>query len=232
MITHELKIWHAYFRAVAEGRKTLELRFGDDRQYVAGDMVLFREWEHGALVYTGRWLTARIAQCDRTDPARFGGRGDPVWALVLADVGAIQDGVPPIALPVRIHVYLAPEGTTVFNGWETWPTRIPAEAVTVHETANNGVNPVGRDRTVTLRLIPESEVDAAMIAWVRMSEYMVFDGRTCVLRLQRGLVEGPHDVRTIPLLRAHIVRAKPGQHAGVLFREVDIVGYVPEGVTL
>ena len=43
MITHVLKIYPAYFDAVASGRKTVELRNGD-RDYATGDTLVLREW--------------------------------------------------------------------------------------------------------------------------------------------------------------------------------------------
>jgi ASC-1-like (ASCH) protein len=91
MTVHELKLWHAYFLELASGEKALEVRFGDDRLYTAGDQIRFHEWEHGLGVYTGRWITARIAGVQRVDPATFGLPGLPVWALALAEVSAIQE---------------------------------------------------------------------------------------------------------------------------------------------
>jgi hypothetical protein len=227
MLTHELKVWHAYFREIARGEKTLEIRFGDDRQYAVGDLIRFREWEHGALAYTGRWLTARIAQCERTDPARFGVYGQPVWALELTEVGAVQEGIVPSAVPVRIDLGLAPEGTTTFDGWEAWPTWIPVGAAHIEEYT--GAVRGDLKRAITLCRIPGGEADGAMIAWVKMSAHAAYEGRTCVLRMRRGAVEGPQDVTTIPLTHACVVRTKPGTGCD-LFTEVEILGIVPQVV--
>jgi hypothetical protein len=232
VITHELKIWRAYFVEIARGAKTLEIRFGDDRQYAAEDTIVFREWEHGAAVYTGRWLTARIAACQRTEQARFVGFGQPVWALALTEVGDIQEGVPSCMVPSRIDLYLAPEGTTTFDAWEAWPTRIPMRAVHIEEetaTARTPISGSAWNRSITLCRIPRGDMDAAMLAWVKMSEYAVYKGRMCVLWLQRGAVEGPQEVRIISLFNACVVRAKHGD-AVDLFSEVDIVGVVPDEV--
>jgi len=231
MTTHELKVWHAYFREIARGEKTLEIRFGADRDYAVGDQILFREWEHGAAAYTGRWLMARVAACACVDPARFGARGERTWALQLTEVGAVQEGVAPSAVPMRIDLGLAPEGVQTFEGWERWPTWIPVGAVHI-EAAGEGV-PVlmAQNRSVMLCRIPFSGADGAMIAWVKMSEYTVNKGRWCVLRSRRGVVEGPQDVQTFPLTHAWVVRTKLGQGVD-LFSEVDIVGIVPVGVTL
>lgn len=41
---HELKTWPAFFRAIADGRKTFEVR-RNDRGYNAGDVLWLREWK-------------------------------------------------------------------------------------------------------------------------------------------------------------------------------------------
>jgi hypothetical protein len=42
-MTHVLKIWPGAFEAVADGRKTHEVRC-NDRDYKAGDMLVLKEW--------------------------------------------------------------------------------------------------------------------------------------------------------------------------------------------
>lgn len=42
-MNHELKIWPAFFAAVAEGTKTFEFR-KDDRKFGVGDILILREW--------------------------------------------------------------------------------------------------------------------------------------------------------------------------------------------
>lgn len=54
---HELKILPEYFQAVAEGRKTFEVR-RKDRDFKVGDTVTLREFDGN---YTGRSLTVRIS---------------------------------------------------------------------------------------------------------------------------------------------------------------------------
>jgi hypothetical protein len=58
---HDLKTWPAYFQAVADGRKTFEIR-RNDRVYQAGDVLLLREWDPlaGGEAYTGRSLRVPV----------------------------------------------------------------------------------------------------------------------------------------------------------------------------
>jgi len=59
MKTHELKIWPEYFRAVADGRKTFEVR-RDDRGFAVGDVLKLREWEPVGNRYTGRRVIVEV----------------------------------------------------------------------------------------------------------------------------------------------------------------------------
>lgn len=56
--THELKCWPHFFDAVADGRKTFEVRF-DDRGFEVGDTLRLREYDvpHG---YTGREVSRAV----------------------------------------------------------------------------------------------------------------------------------------------------------------------------
>ena len=55
---HKLKLWPEYFAAVADGRKTFEIR-KNDRDYQVGDMLLLQEFapDEG---FTGRVLDRKI----------------------------------------------------------------------------------------------------------------------------------------------------------------------------
>lgn len=44
MIVHELKIWPKFYRRVADGSKTFEVR-NNDRDYQRGDGVILNEWD-------------------------------------------------------------------------------------------------------------------------------------------------------------------------------------------
>jgi hypothetical protein len=231
MTTHELKVWRAYFVEIARGEKTLEIRFGEDRDYRVGDQILFREWEHGAAAYTGRWLTARVAACTWADPPRFGARGERTWALQLAEVGAIREGVVPSPVPVRIDLGLAPAGVETFEGWEAWEAWVPAGSVQMVEKTSHGPLCVGDQTTVTLCRIPFGAADKALKAWVQASMEASSVGRLCVLRLRRGAPEEAQKRRTLALTHAFVVRAKPGG-GDYLYRELDVVGLVAGGEEL
>ena len=66
---HELKTWQQYFKAVANGTKTFELR-KNDRNFKVGDTLILEEWEPGLINtdgvtakkqgYTGRKIEKKI----------------------------------------------------------------------------------------------------------------------------------------------------------------------------
>lgn len=51
MTTHELKCWGSFFDAVADGRKTFEVRF-NDRDYQVGDVLCLQRWEPAMEAYS------------------------------------------------------------------------------------------------------------------------------------------------------------------------------------
>lgn len=51
---HELKVWRAYFQALADGRKPFEVRSIADRDFRVGDTLVLREWCPVEQEYTGR----------------------------------------------------------------------------------------------------------------------------------------------------------------------------------
>lgn len=57
--THDLKSWPQFFRAIADGTKTHELRI-NDREFEVGDVLLLREYDPKKRRYTGRQLKAHI----------------------------------------------------------------------------------------------------------------------------------------------------------------------------
>lgn len=56
---HELKTWPAEFQAIAEGRKTFDLR-KNDRDYQTGDNLLLREFDPVTQTYSGRYVLANV----------------------------------------------------------------------------------------------------------------------------------------------------------------------------
>lgn len=44
MTTHDLKVWPQYYKRLADGTKTFEIR-NNDRGYQSGDKLILREWD-------------------------------------------------------------------------------------------------------------------------------------------------------------------------------------------
>lgn len=61
---HELKCHPESFAHLKAGRKHVELR-KNDRDFAAGDVLLLREYDAAADVYTGRHLLARVTHIVR-----------------------------------------------------------------------------------------------------------------------------------------------------------------------
>lgn len=59
-ITHKVKSWTHLFEAAAEGRKTHDLRYVNERDYRIGDFLLLQEFDHVAQRYTGRECLVEI----------------------------------------------------------------------------------------------------------------------------------------------------------------------------
>ena len=58
-MTHCLKIWPLFFRAVSCGEKTFEFR-KDDRDFKRGDILILQEWEPENKSYTGKETAVRV----------------------------------------------------------------------------------------------------------------------------------------------------------------------------
>jgi hypothetical protein len=58
--THTLKIHPEFFAAMEEGRKTFEIRRGNDRIYKVGDLVNLREYLADKDEYTGREMLIEV----------------------------------------------------------------------------------------------------------------------------------------------------------------------------
>jgi len=69
-MTHALKCWPEYFKALDSGEKTFELR-KDDRPFTVGDKIILQEYEPKSEKYTGEELTFTISYILR-DASKFG----------------------------------------------------------------------------------------------------------------------------------------------------------------
>jgi Domain of unknown function (DUF3850) len=58
-MTHELKTWPEYFRAIVSGRKTFEVRKAD-RLFEVGDLLALKEYDPETQKYTGKLITKEI----------------------------------------------------------------------------------------------------------------------------------------------------------------------------
>jgi Domain of unknown function (DUF3850) len=80
---HELKMWPVPFDAVLDGSKGADVRRCDDRQFVSGDLLLFRCWKEK---YFDRCLLARI-----TNVTRYAGELD-LYVVDSVNSNAPQNG--------------------------------------------------------------------------------------------------------------------------------------------
>lgn len=66
----EKKCWPEFFRAIADGGKTFELRLADF-ECGPGDTLVLREWDPQTRQYTGRELEKTVTYVLRTKDAKF-----------------------------------------------------------------------------------------------------------------------------------------------------------------
>ena len=68
ILVHELKTWPEFFKSVANGDKTFEIR-RDDRDFRVGDILFLREWDPVTSSYSGRELHRQIKyMTERSNP--------------------------------------------------------------------------------------------------------------------------------------------------------------------
>lgn len=58
-MTHALKTWAGYFKAIVDGTKTFEVR-KNDRSFNVGDRLLLQEFDPETKSYTGEEWTGEI----------------------------------------------------------------------------------------------------------------------------------------------------------------------------
>lgn len=108
---HAKKIHPQYFAALAEGRKTFELRREDDWPYEVGDYLALNEWDPETELYTGRCMIVAITYVLR-DPEMVGigiaALGIKPCGIVLGDALANYATADPHAVPVYdMHEFFA-----------------------------------------------------------------------------------------------------------------------------
>jgi len=72
MDVHNLKIWPEYYRKVANGKKTFEIR-RNDRDFKTGDILVLKEWHPKKEEYTGRFMEVRVTYSDDELPGLLDG---------------------------------------------------------------------------------------------------------------------------------------------------------------
>jgi len=65
MTRHVLKLWTDQFDAMQSGAKRADVRRCDDRNFLRGDEVVYRDYTAGNAKYSGRALLARITHLTR-----------------------------------------------------------------------------------------------------------------------------------------------------------------------
>ncbi len=70
MNKHECKSWSHFFQAIKSGHKKHDLRYDGDRNFQVGDLIVLREYDPFAGMYTGAecrvhvtYITSRATPC-------------------------------------------------------------------------------------------------------------------------------------------------------------------------
>jgi len=66
----EKKVWPEFFREIASGNKTFELRL-DDFECRPGDVLVLKEWDPKTKRYTGKVLEKKVGFVLKTRDIRF-----------------------------------------------------------------------------------------------------------------------------------------------------------------
>lgn len=126
-IVHDLKVWPEYFAALADGRKTFEVR-KNDRGFKEGDTLRLREWSPfpvtGGGDYTGREVTRRVGYI-----LKGGSFGVPDDFVVMAiHDPSVADLVLQVQTLTEERDYLAKEATSANAGYARLGARLMAAA--------------------------------------------------------------------------------------------------------
>ena len=71
----EKKAWPEFFRKIADGEKTFELRLADF-ECRPGDTLVIKEWNPETKEYTGKALEKKVTYVLRTKDAKFWAKED------------------------------------------------------------------------------------------------------------------------------------------------------------
>lgn len=82
--THRLKSWTMFFKDIATGERTSDIRSTEDRRFQVGDTLDLQEFDPVTFNYTGRYLYATITyvQTNKSNPCA-------ISHLALADEYAV-----------------------------------------------------------------------------------------------------------------------------------------------
>jgi hypothetical protein len=70
-MTHALKTWPEFYKAVESGEKTFEVR-RMDRPFKVGDTLLLQEWDNNKMEYTGAETKRTVSYILAGDVNKFG----------------------------------------------------------------------------------------------------------------------------------------------------------------
>jgi len=76
------KVWTGYYKDIASGRKTFELRLADFK-VKPGDVLVLEEFNPKTKKYTGRKLTKKVTYVLKTKKLKFWSKRDIFLSMVI-----------------------------------------------------------------------------------------------------------------------------------------------------